>query len=64
MQYHIKEAIRDTETRTIRRVLAALVHAVDPEGEVGFVEKIPASFHPYLLRELQIASESEDIERT
>jgi len=37
---------------------------VDPEGEVGFVEKIPASFHPYLLRELQIASESEDIERT
>ncbi len=63
LQYHIKEAIRDTQIKTIRSVLAALVHAVDPSGVADFVEKIPASFHPYLPRELQIASESEDIEQ-
>lgn len=51
VQFYIKEAIRDTETRTIRRVLAALLHAIDPVGEFKLAEKIPVSFWPYLPKE-------------
>lgn len=46
--YHLKEKLREMESFTIRRVLAVLMETVDPTGELGFKQRIPTSFAPYL----------------
>jgi hypothetical protein len=48
VQYFIKEAFRDTEIKTIKRVLAVVLQYADPKGELGISKKIPPSLFPYL----------------
>ena len=48
IQCYIKEAIRDTETSTIKRVLAVVLKSLDPTGELGIAKKLPDSFGVYL----------------
>lgn len=50
-----KEMIRQNEERykelndnTIKSVLSDLIKAVDPDDKLGFVDKIPDCYHPYL----------------
>jgi hypothetical protein len=48
VQYFIKEAFRDTEIKTIKRVLAVVLQSVDPTGELGIAKKIPPSLFSFL----------------
>jgi hypothetical protein len=48
VQYLVKEKLREMEQFTIRRVLAVIIKYTDPKGELGIVQKLPASFAPFL----------------
>lgn len=57
VKYLIKESMRDMQIETIKRVVAVLLSSFDPTGELGLVQKVPASFLPYLPSSLSPAME-------
>lgn len=61
VKYLLKEAIRDVEIQTIKRVLAVLLETVDPRGEIGLARLIPTSFTPYLPAPKEVIAEVENV---
>jgi len=48
VKYVIKEVMHDMEIKTIKQVVAVMLTSLDPTGELGLIERLPASFIPYL----------------